>query len=106
MPSSRSTVAQVLGVVSFLVALLIGGMLIFQYWPDIRATLSPAPTSTTEVCTDSIDNDGDGLIDMEDPDCWKTPSPPPGPMPEPEVCNDGIDNDLDGYIDMEDPDCW
>jgi hypothetical protein len=47
----------------------------------------PGPT---EVCGDGIDNDLDGLIDDEDPDC----APP-------EVCGDGIDNDLDGLIDEE-----
>lgn len=51
---------------------------------------------TTEVCDDGIDNDGDGLIDLEDPDCQPV---------NPEICDDGIDNDGDGLIDGDDPDC-
>jgi hypothetical protein len=50
-------------------------------------------------CDDGIDNDCDGLIDGEDPDCCVATE-------DPEVtCNDGIDNDCDGLIDGEDPDC-
>jgi hypothetical protein len=30
---------------------------------------------TTEICTDQIDNDGDGLIDAADPDCAAPPAP-------------------------------
>jgi|GEM_PF-6573838 len=52
---------------------------------------------TTEICDDGIDNDGDGLIDSDDPDCE--------PLVRPEICDDGIDNDGDGLIDIEDPDC-
>ncbi|HTH23031.1 MAG TPA: LamG-like jellyroll fold domain-containing protein, partial [Nitrososphaeraceae archaeon] len=51
-------------------------------------------TSTPEVCNDNIDNDGDTLIDIQDPDCQT-----------PEVCNDNIDNDGDTLIDAADPDC-
>lgn len=43
------------------------------------------------VCDDNIDNDGDGLVDLDDPDC--------------QTCNDGIDNDGDGLTDGKDPDC-
>ncbi len=32
---------------------------------------------TTEICDDGIDNDGDGLIDGDDPDCQVEPPPPP-----------------------------
>lgn len=49
-----------------------------------------------EICDDGIDNDGDGLIDAADPDCN------PGNL---EICCDGIDNDGDGLIDSADPDC-
>jgi hypothetical protein len=48
-----------------------------------------------EICYDGIDNDGDGLIDAADPDCYST-----------EIsCNDGLDNDEDGLTDLADPDC-
>lgn len=92
--SPQSVFLRVLGILSILAALLVGGLVVLQYWPDIRATLSPA-SSTTEICNDGVDNDGDGLIDMEDPDCSGAT----------EICNDGVDNDRDGLIDMEDPDC-
>ena len=53
-------------------------------------------------CRDGLDNDGDGLIDMEDPACellglfGEAVKPP---------CLDGWDNDGDGLIDMEDLEC-
>jgi len=47
-----------------------------------------------EICNDGIDNDGDGLVDIDDPDCQS-----------PEICDDLIDNDGDGFIDGADPDC-
>jgi hypothetical protein len=81
-------------------------------------------------CNDGTDNDGDGLIDCEDPDCeglscniendaficlnaecvlpTPTPTPTPTPIPTPppaEDCNDGIDNDGDSFIDCSDADC-
>jgi hypothetical protein len=51
-----------------------------------------------------IDNDGDGLIDQEDPDCAPTPAPVEGPVDHPS-CSDGIDNDHDGLTDGDDPGC-
>jgi len=58
-------------------------------------------------CSDGVDNDGDGRIDQDDPQCF-------GPFgsefgqPASETggdCQDGIDNDGDGLIDRDDPDC-
>jgi hypothetical protein len=42
-------------------------------------TTTPAPTQ----CADGIDNDGDGLIDMEDPDCSSPSDILEGPEPAP-----------------------
>jgi hypothetical protein len=53
-------------------------------------------TSTTEICDDFIDNDGDGLIDLDDTDCATSTT---------EICDDFIDNDGDGLIDASDTDC-
>ncbi|MBL7148065.1 MAG: discoidin domain-containing protein [Nanoarchaeota archaeon] len=47
-------------------------------------------------CYDFIDNDGDNLIDHEDPDCLTFISFEDGPHSQ---CNDWIDNDGDGYMD-------
>jgi hypothetical protein len=73
-----------------------------------------------EICTDGLDNDGDGLIDCADPDCATlscgtglatlkcsgTNCACNGVFPVPaEICNDGIDNDCDGMIDCFDSDC-
>ncbi len=53
-------------------------------------------------CSDGEDNDGDGLVDMEDPGC-------DSPQDDDESgifqCSDGEDNDGDGLVDMEDPGC-
>jgi hypothetical protein len=54
-----------------------------------------------EDCGDGEDNDGDELIDCDDPDCLTFP----GCIPGSEVCDDGEDNDGDGLIDCDDPDC-
>lgn len=65
---------------------------------------SPCKIPITYTCNDGIDNDGNGLIDAEDPSCY-------GPwMNEGETfvdadCADGIDNDGDGHIDALDPKC-
>ena len=41
-----------------------------------------------EICDNGIDDDGDGLIDSDDPDCVIS-----------EICNNGIDDDMDGEVD-------
>lgn len=46
-----------------------------------------------EICDNGIDDNGDGLIDGEDPDCQ-------------EVCDNGIDDDADGHVDDEDSNCF
>jgi hypothetical protein len=59
-------------------------------------------------CSDGLDNDGDGLVDQEDPQCYgpKGAESPDGVgRPETTVCTDGMDNDGDGLTDREDPDC-
>ncbi len=56
----------------------------------------------TSTCLDNIDNDGDGWVDGEDPDCS------PGDLEAgfgSTVCNDGLDNDGDGDTDNSDSQC-
>ena len=68
-------------------------------------TPPPAPAA----CNDGLDNDGDGLFDLNDPGCtdandndeFNVVTPPPAPM----ACNDGLDNDGDGLFDLDDPGC-
>ena len=56
----------------------------------------PTEPDTEMTCDDELDNDCDGLTDMDDPDC----------MPQQETaCFDGMDNDGDDLTDCEDPDC-
>ena len=65
-----------------------------------------APASASkEECRDLLDNDGDGLIDMEDPDCRRPRDrSEDGPLGW-VACNDGFDNDGDGLVDTDDPGC-
>jgi cysteine-rich repeat protein len=93
-------------------------------------TIEPPP----EICENSVDDDGDGLVDCADPDCENDPacSPPicgdgaldPGEEcddgndtdgdgcsssctiePTETICDDRIDEDGDGLVDCADPDC-
>ena len=58
--------------------------------------------ASTAGCADSLDDDGDGLIDYpDDPGCTG-----PADLSEEFDCQDGIDNDGDGLIDYpDDPGC-
>ena len=51
-----------------------------------------------EICNNGSDDNGDGLVDCEDPQCVVFCAPP-------EDCTDGRDNDLDGHADCQDIDC-
>ncbi len=68
------------------------------------------PTTTT-ACSDGLDNDNDGLIDLDDPGCADLTDNDEyneviSPEPEPTTaCSDGLDNDNDGLIDLDDPGC-
>ncbi|MFH2007689.1 MAG: MopE-related protein, partial [bacterium] len=53
--------------------------------------------SSAQHCSDGADNDCDGLVDCDDPDCQLAGSE--------QRCDDGLDNDCDGLIDCADPDC-
>ena len=66
-------------------------------YASITAVLDPCDGSEERFnsFTVSLDNDGDGLYDMNDPDC----------QPPVEDCTDGVDNDGDGLIDCADQDC-
>ncbi len=62
-------------------------------------------------CGDCLDNDGDGWVDSDDPDCdWQNRDDDSDEAEDDYTygtysCNDGADNDADGLIDAEDDDC-
>ncbi len=69
----------------------------------------PPPPPPAAACGDSIDNDGDGLIDFPaDPGCFSATDNDEFDAPPPTYqCSDGIDNDGDGLIDFPaDPGCF
>jgi enterochelin esterase-like enzyme len=77
-----------------------------KIWPD---SIFVYPEASCEVnrldaCSDDIDNDEDGMIDLDDDDCHTT-SGRSESAASVSRCQDGIDNDLDGRIDAEDPGC-
>jgi hypothetical protein len=51
-----------------------------------------------EDCSSPEDDDGDGLLNCDDPTC-------PGRFPCVETCTGGLDEDRDGLIDCDDPNC-
>lgn len=67
------------------------------------------PTGDVARCDDGTDNDGDGLVDCQDPECGHAPNCVGGgdipPREYPLACDNGIDDDQDGVMDCEDPDC-
>jgi subtilisin family serine protease len=77
--------------------------------PDVyaetsRIRIAEALVSLLTDCSNGLDDDGDGLIDLEDPGCDGADDlseKAPG-----RVCDDGEDNDGDGLVDFpEDPGC-
>jgi hypothetical protein len=62
------------------------------------------PSPVRPNCSDGLDDDGDGLIDCDDPDClsaWDCSIVGNRELD----CTDGVDNDSDGVADCEDADC-
>jgi len=57
-----------------------------------------SPVCLPEDCDNGDDDDADGLADCDDPDCAAACAPP-------EACDNGIDDDLDGRVDCRDFDC-
>ncbi len=73
-----------------------------RLWVDTGAAMDPFGIEPNRAasCSDGVDNEGDGLADMADPDCqWNYGLEGVG------ACNDGIDNDNDGVVDGGDGDC-
>lgn len=77
--------------------------------PEPTPEPPPPPQSAARetVCDDRRDDDGDGLTDCADADCFDHPHCQAGGEEErtDERCSDWIDNDGDGAVDCEDDDC-
>ena len=59
-------------------------------------------------CSDGADNDGDGLVDQDDPQCFNSSGEEDGqPLLDGTLtaCTNGEDDDGDGVADADDPDC-
>ncbi len=73
------------------------------YNTDLELTVNADILVNPTMCNNGLDDDGDGLIDMNDPGCdgiwdwdeenWSV------------ACDDGNDNDGDTLVDMVDPGC-
>lgn len=65
---------------------------------------SPGPETN---CTNRLDDDGDGVVDCADADCFRAKECQPGQGDEntEAACSDYVDNDGDGLLDCDDPDC-
>ena len=57
------------------------------------------------ACEDNTDNDGDGLVDCDDPDCGSFSYCNKEYKDGAAACEDSADNDGDGLVDCADPDC-
>jgi hypothetical protein len=60
---------------------------------------SSRPDHETD-CTNLIDDDGDSMVDCDDPDCQDHVA-----CARETDCDDEVDNDRDGEVDCDDPDC-
>ncbi len=69
-----------------------------------KQPVTRAPGTTPPACSDGVDNDADGLIDLVDPGCADA-ADTDETDPLPPACSDGLDNDGDGLIDLVDPGC-
>ena len=74
-----------------------------------KSEAAPSNNPTVALCADGIDNDADGLTDLDDPGCADAADNDEEDVPDPvspvAQCADGIDNDVDGLTDLNDPGC-
>ena len=70
--------------------------------PDTEPPDEIEGEGSTGSCSDNLDNDADGRIDIADTDCkWSSEQE----SSQRGLCSDGLDNDNDGVIDSDDEDC-
>ncbi|MEZ4321522.1 MAG: energy transducer TonB [Myxococcota bacterium] len=98
---------------SMLIAsLLIGSTAAFTVGYGMLVVVKEIEAAYTEDCTNGIDDDGDGLIDMEDPDCAlveviiddeipDAAAPPPPPPPPPAAADSSEEEEEDEETEEE-----
>jgi hypothetical protein len=69
-------------------------------------TCGAQPQHVMEICDNDVDDDGDDLIDCDDPDCCGYAFCNCGSVLGEEICDNSIDDDGDNLIDGNDPDCF
>ncbi|HVY96589.1 MAG TPA: lytic murein transglycosylase [Solirubrobacterales bacterium] len=92
----RTKLALIAAFASFLVAALLGSAAAGADPLSQNSAVEPSPTTTTAVpalqapaCANGLDDDGDGLVDLADPDCTEpgdtseAPEPAASPSPAP-----------------------
>ena len=67
-------------------------------------SVSIAPASLIRACSDDVDNDGDGIVDLADPGCQGPRDDREDDPIRPPQCADERDNDGDGNVDWPDDD--
>ena len=68
----------------------------------VAMTLRVSVENLIGACNDEVDNDEDGLLDLDDPGCSFARDPSEEDPDEPPECADGEDNDEDGDTDYPD----
>jgi len=81
-------------------------------WTTFTVSNSLPTGADKPACSDGKDNDGDGLVDEDDPQCHKGGVLSGQYLPDYTSeshsafeCNDTLDNDGDGLVDKDDPQC-
>lgn len=80
-----------------------------SFFGQTTRVVKPTPSQRAAIlekvalseCEDGLDDDGDGLTDLQDLGCLNPESTREDP-----ACNDGIDNDSDSFIDLNDAQCF
>ncbi len=67
------------------------------------SSCSDDPVLLSEICNNNIDDDGNGLIDCDDPACNNADDCVV--LVQSEICGNNLDDDGDGLVDCNDPDC-
>jgi hypothetical protein len=85
---------------------------LFLFFLPRQAASQTVMENNPADCSDGMDNDGNGLVDCNDPNCAILKICHDGaaaaqPVPENtmQACSDGLDNDGDSFIDCADQDC-